>query len=368
MIGFLSAKVCSLALAAPVSNDKIDPVGKIRLLKQNFAPDSLRKYYLLDSRNSYHLFMKNDIVCKGRSWESVAGITAQGRIIKMHFFPGSTDKRALVIGGVHGTELSSVKLAEELMNQLTNASDISEYSLLVIPELFPDNAATARLDAVTIGSVHNIGRYSSVTSADPNRQMPALGKAFNEKNPVDALGRLIENENQVLLSLIRDFLPERIINLHAIRDIRCAGIFADPRTDASQVALGYSSDSILAIGMAKYIVGNGGNAPGNHLDTRPNALYHHDPPIAEPGFFQKRNFSGSCLTAGRGNGVSLGSWAATAVQDSLPGLNRPAITMLTLEFPGCKRPGDYADPAQREVVSKQIKVYAEAIRYVFLRS
>ena len=64
---------------------------------------------------------------------------------------------------------------------------------------------------------------------------------------LDAHGRLIEKENALLLQLIQSFAPERIVNIHAIKDSTKAGIFADPRTDCDGRALGFASDSTLAV-------------------------------------------------------------------------------------------------------------------------
>ena len=125
--------------------------------------------------------------------------------------------------------------------------------------------------------------------------MPKLGKPFNKKNPVDHLGRLIEIENQALLELIEEFRPQRIINIHAIRDKERAGIFADPRTSANGVAMEYATDSSLAIRMALHIQWNGGDVKGNRLGVMPTSLYHNDPLVAKPGNLQPRNLRGSSL-------------------------------------------------------------------------
>jgi hypothetical protein len=296
----------------------------------------------------------------------IAGYSSEGRPIEAFYFPGTSDKRALVIGGVHGSELSAIEVARELLTKLPEDEQIY-YSVIVIPCLFPDNANTARTNPSQIGSVFNIGRYSHKEAADPNRQMPALGKAFHKKNPVDFAGRLIEPENQLLLDFIQEFRPHRIVNLHAIRITEQGGVYADPRTDSRGLAFDYTSDSSLAVDMARYIEINGGVVPGNKLNKKPAALYHADPPAARPGEKQKRNLQGSKLPNKRGYGVSLGSWASTAVDDSDNAVyNRPAIRLITMEFTGYKRPADYDQPAVQQHYRKQVELYAEAIREVFL--
>lgn len=302
----------------------------------------------------------------GRSIQSRAGVSRQGRPVMMYYFQGKTDRRALVIGGVHGTELSAIEVAGALVNRMNTASDTPEFSLLVIPELFPDNASLARNRPLTIGSTENIGRYTAPAAVDPNRQMPALGCAFDENNPVDSHGREIEPENRMLLKIIRDFAPERMVNLHAIRDVKFAGVFADPRTDEQLIAKGFATDSLLAIQMAKFIGDSAYPLPGNRLDSQPNALYVHDPAIAPQGSFQKRNICGACNNLSKG-GVSLGGWASTAIRDnSVPNSQRDAITIITMEFPGCRRPQDHSDPLQADASTKMIGAFAGSIRKVFL--
>lgn len=296
----------------------------------------------------------------------VAGYSKDGRPIEAFYFPGSSDKKALVIGGVHGSELSAIEVAKRLIEKLSTEGG-NYYSVIVIPCLFPDNAYTAVTNPQYIGGVQNIGRYSYREAADPNRQMPALGRGFSREHPFDAAGRPIEPENQLLLQFIQEFQPHRIINLHAIRTQERGGVYADPRTDSKGRALGYTSDSGLAVDMGRHIESNGGRSPGNNLSKKPTALYYTDPLIVPAGEQQKRNLLGSRLPGNRGYGVSLGSWASTAVNDpARPSCNRPAIRLLTMEFPGYQRPEDYSIPAQQQHCSKQVTAYSSAIYEVFL--
>jgi hypothetical protein len=294
------------------------------------------------------------------------GKTKQGRSIDAWYFPGTSSKRALVIGGMHGSELSSIEMAEALVARLRH--EISYYSVIVIPSLFPDNAAKAMAYPDQLGSVSNIGRYSSANGVDPNRQMPSPGHAFSEEHPVDHMGRTIEQENQFLLMLIRDFRPSRIANLHAIRNLGYGGVYADPRTDASGRALGYSADSSLAIEMSRYIFIHGGNVKGNYLDSNPRALYYLDPVPAPRGMPQRRNMTGSSLSGHRGSGVSMGTWGTTAVADRNEETNRPAMRVITVEFPGARRSEDYTVHSQRQRCKKEIGWFAASLQYVFLGS
>jgi hypothetical protein len=197
--------------------------------------------------------------------------------------------------------------------------------------------------------------------------MPPLGKAFNPQQPLDFAQREIERENQLLLQLIQEFGPDRIVNVHAIRNAAKAGIYADPRTQCDGTALGYETDSLLALNMAAFIHNKGGNVMGNCLTGgQPTTLYSSDPQIAPKGQLQKRNLHGSPLPNNLGVGVSLGAWASTAVCDATNiENNRPAMRVITIEFPGNKRPVDYT-PAERKEHEKQLQLYAAAISTTFL--
>ena len=305
------------------------------------------------------------VLLERRAAQLILGRSQQGRNIEAFFFPGTSHKRALIIGGMHGSELSSIEVAKELLRQLS-LGDSTYYNVIIIPSLFPDNAEHAKRNFFKIGGIENIGRYSYTGAVDPNRQMPTPGYAFDGENGLDHAGRKIENENALLLELINEYQPQRIVNLHSIRTTTNAGIFADPRTDHRGIALGYSSDSSLAIAIARAVQQNGGYIPGNRLHKKPTAVYYKDPAPVAAGLYQKRNYTGSPLPGQRGGGVSLGTWAATAVcDDNDPSKNRDAIRIITLEFPGSKRPIDHKKELQ-PFYQHQVKVYAMALKKVFL--
>lgn len=305
------------------------------------------------------------ILIERRSTQFVLGTTKMGKAVEAFYFPGASNKRALVIGGMHGSELSSIEVARELLRQLGNGDSIY-YNVIIIPSLFPDNADVAKQYPQFIGDIQNLGRYSYPGAVDPNRQMPTPGRSFDEDDSLDHAGRKIETENILLLELIGQYRPQRVVNLHAIRNIANAGVFADPRTDHNGIALGYDTDSSLAVSIAEAINDRGGYIPGNRLDKKPTALYYKDPPASPAGMPQKRNFSGSPMPGHRGGGVSLGTWAATAVFDETdPSQNRDAIRILTLEFPGSKRPADHKKNLQA-FYKKQVQLYASALKAIFL--
>lgn len=298
--------------------------------------------------------------------KATLGFSRRGNPVEAYYFPGTSNKRALIIGGVHGSELAAIEIARKLIEECQKGEQ-PYYSVIIIPCLFPDNAATAMRFQSQIGSLSNIGRYTHAQAIDPNRQMPSLGKQFNYQTAYDHMGRMIEKENQLLLELVNEFRPQRIANLHAIRDTAHAGVYADPRTDSRGIALGYETDSSIAVDMAHYINSAGGRVPGNCLQEGPTALYYKDPCIAPKGFLQKRNIPASTQMKGKGQGVSLGGWASTAIEDTNnPNNNREAIRLITVEFPGYKRPKDYETIAQQNYCQQQLNAYAESIKMIFL--
>jgi len=294
------------------------------------------------------------------------GYSASGLPVDAWYFPGTSNERALIIGGMHGSELSSITLAEKLITAL-QAGEPSYYSVVVVPALFPDNAAAAAGLPQQIGSMQNIGRYSYRGATDPNRQMPSPGRAFDAATGLDHLGRAIETENEFLLELIQEFRPTRIANLHAIRDLDRGGIYADPRTDHHGIALGFESDSLLAIKMALAAWEAGGAMKGNGLPEQANTIYYRDPAAVPAGQWQPRNFTGSFGKQRRGSGVSMGTWGSTAIAlETNAELNRPAMRVITIEFPGSKRPEDYLKTTDRDRCARQLDAFVTALKKVFL--
>lgn len=289
----------------------------------------------------------------------------KGRPVEGYFFPGLSNKKALVIGGMHGTELSSIEVAMKLISKLSSGEK-PFYNVVVIPSLFPDNAQEAEKEGADRMQT-NSGRYTTLQTPDPNRQMPPLGRPFLHDSPVDALEREIEGENVALLQLIQNYAPDRVISIHAIKDRSKAGVFADPRTDCSGFALGYETDKALALLMARHIQAFGGACPGNRLNGEATALYYLDPPVAEEGHPQTRSFDGAKST-GRSVGVSLGSWCSTAVCDPGEVYSRPAIRTFTMEFPGYQKPSEYKKEDDRRRYEQMVEVYAASIRHYFLHS
>jgi hypothetical protein len=146
---------------------------------------------------------------------SELGKTAGKRSIELRLFPGKTARRALVIGGVHGTERQGVQVARLLEKDL--AASPADFSVLLVPVLFPDNAASGK---------HGIREQ---TGTSTNRNFPDPGKDLAASGGKDALGADILPENKLLMELMERFKPERIISLHGTQHPSKAGVFYDPR-------------------------------------------------------------------------------------------------------------------------------------------
>jgi hypothetical protein len=155
---------------------------------------------------------------------SELGKTAGKRSIELRFFPGKTTRRALVIGGVHGTERQGVQVARLLEKDL--AATPSDFSVLLVPVLFPDNAASGPLG------------IREQKDKPTNRNFPDPGKDLAASGGKDATGRDILAENQLLLQLMERFKPERIISLHGTQYPDKAGVFYDPRELTADEARG----------------------------------------------------------------------------------------------------------------------------------
>jgi hypothetical protein len=322
------------------------------------------------------------------------GATLKGTEIEAFFFPGRSAQLAFVIAGVHGSELSGIEVAYLLVKRLfeDSAKGIKpHFSALIIPVLFPDNAATGKGAHNKPGDDDNTGRITDKAHCpqriqssgkqecvDPNRQFPTPGRPFDRANPVDALGTQIEKENILLLTAIDQFKPSRIASVHAHRmpekmakDVDAPGIFADPHTvgpnttpaEAKQAQDRTKADCDLAKRMAeqflseyKTITTKDGSdrIPGNWVKSG-------KPTVCEYG---SRAF--------RQCGISLGGWGPRAI----PAVRGP-ITIITVEVrhyyqstaTGKRivgKTGETADGAKHRF--KELKAYSSTLRNVFLET
>jgi hypothetical protein len=320
------------------------------------------------------------------------GATRKGNDIVAYFFPGTTAERALVISGVHGSELSGIEVTQQLIKGLFEESKKGSrphFNVIIVPEIFPDNALVARAARKRPGDDSNEGRLTTsadcpkrpdadgkLVCIDPNRQFPTPGRPFDPANPVDSLGTEIENENVRMLRLIGGFGPSRIASVHAHkmpdkmkRDQDAPGIFADRHTlppnptpaEVQEADTRTQDDCKLALKMAARFIdeyrklrskttGGRDRIPGNWPDST------GQPTVCEYG----SKASHQC-------GISLGSWGPRAIRRI-----RSSITVITIEVRHYYPSGAAGKRDRKETPdgvthrSNELKAHAAAIRDVFL--
>ena len=237
----------------------------------------------------------------GRAWAPEAGnIGVQMAIpdvekgedkiapIQVFFFPGRTGRRALVVGGVHGTEHQGVEVVEQLRAKLAADSAAGSppfFSTVLVPTLIQRSDTAGRRNvcgpnssAVPSDKNHDVAgaKCSDGSNAvEPNRTFPGaphegktswagqsyqdakrdgLKRADNQgKISIPPAKRMIA-ETRALIALIEQFQPERIASIHAhsVPGSRGdgPGIFVDPRGGVAKPNDPTRSDAKTADGRA----------------------------------------------------------------------------------------------------------------------
>jgi Domain of unknown function (DUF4157)/Succinylglutamate desuccinylase / Aspartoacylase family len=159
------------------------------------------------------------------------GRTAGRRPVQAHFVEGTTARRALVIAGVHGSEVQGMEVARMLLADLATNQPV--YTVILVPSLFPDNAVTRSREGAT----------PTNRNFPPVTENLAAATTAGGGTPVDAFtrrgrrARAMLPENVMLLQLIERFSPERIISIHGTRHSGAGGVFYDPVTPtAAEIA------------------------------------------------------------------------------------------------------------------------------------
>ncbi len=288
--------------------------------------------------------------------EGVLMTTAGGRNVNAYFFPGTSDERALVIGGVHGSEQGGIEVVEMLLETLRTAPVRPYYSVIVVPNLFPDNAARRLRE----GSTHT------------NRNFPDAGQSLAGATPAggstaqDSLGKNILPENIALMRLIERFRPTRVASVHGITRRSSAGIFSDAHTvSANARALAAATGSIapivtalleanasqrsqedetLALDMARAMdtAGHGRAVRGNKLSGTPTAQYGGSTP----------------------GGTSFGGWGPQDVSEGRS-TDRPSMSVITVEVATNVRSTDLSGSAaaRRRL---ELGAYRDVLQTIFL--
>jgi hypothetical protein len=332
--------------------------------------------------------------------------------VHAYYFPGVSERRALIIGGVHGSEPQGVAVVESLRDQLTKRSAAGKppfFTVILVPKLI------ARTHESTFAKVKD-RRYVprapgdkaetvDKTGVEPNRTFPMPGEDYADARkratggdselkfdpPGKAKPRTpkgdhatdtILPENRVLIQLIERFKPERIASVHA--HFLDPGVKARPAVEAQP-----AKDGKPAVKGRREVkgrdpgTGRPGNDPGVFVDPRkgtaaqvaeddrlatdmlhhaqkqaPGALQggEHDPFMGNVGGKQRFKETVHYDPAAAGTeGLSLGDWAPVATP------TRGAITTITVEIP------QYDGTGVKDVDAKAVQeAHRDALLEIFL--
>ena len=212
------------------------------------------------------------------SLEFTVGLDSLGTPIRAHLVPGQIDDVALVVAGVHGSEQSGVEVADRLLAQLqvTGPSSPCHRAPALSrqrgesrrlgeearrrPGQDRRQASTARFvprTTIRDGSRLEKGRRTRTASSRPS------APTSTRPNPLIPKGDPVEPGNIALMALIKQFGPKRLVSIHAQKDLKKAGIFADPHPSAAPGPLATAADD-LAIAAAKRAAGPRGQGGRQH--------------------------------------------------------------------------------------------------------
>jgi predicted deacylase len=152
-------------------------------------------------------------------------MTIQQRPIELFVF-GDNPSPVLVIGGIHGSEPTSVDVAQRLARNLLNDSSIwfgtGGKSVAIIPVANPDGyARLARTNAAGV---------------DVNRNFPAKNFRVRETSrSSNGPEPLSEPESRAIKKAIDTLKPRLIISIHSIDDERRCNNFDGPAEPIAQL-------------------------------------------------------------------------------------------------------------------------------------
>jgi uncharacterized protein DUF4157 len=294
--------------------------------------------------------------------------------VKAYFFPGTSQDRALVIGGVHGSEQSGIEVVEALKKLLENPSLPKPYfNTILVPVLFPDNyaydqqyrAAHPKLKGTDLGPQKG-GRYSRLGTKpedlrEPNRNYPTPGTSMETALKEDAAvgGRQttippptgttkvkqpLLPETKMLLSLIQKFRPSRIASVHAHRPSTtqgdAPGIFVDPRKDDPKTPV---NEEKADDALAKKMLDDAKKRGLKGSNPKDDVHYAASHPV----------------------GASLGDWAPVPIDEGVSGVadqpgDRPGMSIITVEVEG------YSPASEDPAMASKIQIHSETLLEIFL--
>jgi predicted deacylase len=119
---------------------------------------------------------------------------------------GSGSSRIMLIGGIHGDEPEGLPLVERLVDDLGQNRSLSrDATILIVRNINPDGTADRT--------------RTNKNGVDLNRNFPAANWDSSARQPRfhPGTGPASEPETQVLVQLIQEFEPHRILVMHSTR-------------------------------------------------------------------------------------------------------------------------------------------------------
>ena len=189
----------SLATVAPVTPPSADLVP----IEPIVAPDEPASVIEIVSVAAGESLRPGDLLPVFGPQTRQLGKSVLGLPIVGHYF-GTTGPKTLIFAAIHGDEANTAFVANQLVEHLTKNSE-AYYGrrVAIMPVANPDGLAR--------------GTRTNAREIDLNRNFPAKnfavgkkGRYFGGEEPAS------EPEAQLLIQLIDDWKPDRIITLHAI--------------------------------------------------------------------------------------------------------------------------------------------------------
>ncbi|HYH78831.1 MAG TPA: DUF4157 domain-containing protein [Longimicrobium sp.] len=283
------------------------------------------------------------------------------RPVKAHFVQGRTNRKALVLGGVHNkSEPQGSVVVNRLLQILATRKTPPFFSVALVPDLFDPSRYGTNPRWIKGGMGQDTkGQLEKKREVEPNRNFPLPGEdlgaarargagsktapelVFND--PASASPRAAQDkkgagagtsirmlpETRALIALVEHFQPERIASVHAhsLKSIPgdAPGIFVDPRgvdpvTGAVTNQGQADEDDRLAAAMVKQ--GRSRFAPGSRKPSE-------DPFVGNAAGLPTSTVRYTSGAHAEGN--SLGTWAPVPVASGAGA--RPGITTMTIEVP-----------------------------------
>lgn len=288
---------------------------------------------------------------------NIAGTLGSGsHTVQAFYFRGTTDRRALIIGGVHGSEPGGVEVVNDLLSLLRAPNaPMPFFSIIIVPELFSANVHSSRplSERRTSGGTTKQlvkGKAKDVNTPDPNRQFPAVGKDAVQDPTlgclVDSENRCIEPENIVLMDLVNRFQPERVASVHGhsvpkndaqLKKEGGPSITTDPRPGHEK------EDDALTLKMAQEADKLGVRVPGNFLGTKDERTRY--PTGTAPAMSK---------------GVTFGQWGSHDTP------TRPAMNIVLIETFGNSTSASIKDATAAAKRKTELMNTAQVLRDFFL--